>query len=474
VQLVNAEQPAALLGHPLVSVDTSSAGPTALSRLAKAVAGRTVVAWELDPRLERAMDELDPARTDDGLAHARSWMAYGGHLVVGENLPCADGVERLRRLLAQPVPRAEQRIEWTRPVGWDGTVDPVAHVCALSDPDELRQNVWSQFQPVGNTLWQGREEKLTVVWACRTGKVGDFLRYYDDLDEQGCFSSSVWEGAATVPAQPLMEDDVWLDATEARGPMAPSAHLRRRFEQAVERAVHLQAKASWEERSDLGDRPASSEEALAEAREHCEGAGRELGRTEVGIEPLKDPDWQELDLALGLVWAALGAALASFTPTRLHDGRWLLPVAPGLLAELRLISAPPDEPARAAVGRTLILTYNAPAGDGERYPLSAPSNNSTGIYATLSHVFGRVHSWEADAPGVGTVRIGTTVPRAVHIIGEGVACSLRFVADPYGLFARATQAGAAAVVTAVASVAAAASAELRRRDEDAYDDANDD
>jgi hypothetical protein len=85
-----------------------------------------------------------------------------------------------------------------------------------------------------------------------------------------------------------------------------------------------------------------------------------------------------------------------------------------------------------------------------------------------------VHSWEADAPGVGTVRIGTTVPRSVHIIGEGVACSLRFVADPYGLFARATQAGAAAVVTAVASVAAAASAELRRRDDEAYDDANED
>ncbi|MBK6580399.1 MAG: hypothetical protein IPG17_30405 [Sandaracinaceae bacterium] len=83
--LVNAEQPAALLGHPRVSVHTISAGPTALSRLAKAVAGRTAVDWELDPRLERAMDELDPARTDEGLAHARSWMAHGGHLVVGEN-----------------------------------------------------------------------------------------------------------------------------------------------------------------------------------------------------------------------------------------------------------------------------------------------------------------------------------------------------------------------------------------------------
>jgi hypothetical protein len=149
-------------------------------------------------------------------------------------------------------------------------------------------------------------------------------------------------------------------------------------------------------------------------------------------------------------------------------------VAPGLLAELRLISAPPDEPARAAVGRTLVLTPTRSAGDGERFELPAPNNYSTGIHAMLSNVFGPVHSWEADAPGVGTVRIGTTVPRSVHIIGEGVACSLRFVADPYGLFARATQAGASAVVTAVASVAAAASAELRRQDEDAYNDANDD
>ncbi|MBK6580205.1 MAG: hypothetical protein IPG17_29370 [Sandaracinaceae bacterium] len=201
--LVNAEQPAALLGHPRVSVHTISAGPTALSRLAKAVAGRTAVDWELDPRLERAMDELDPARTDEGLAHARSWMAHGGHLVVGENVPCADGVERLRRLLAQPVPRAEQRIEWTRPVGRDGgTVDPVAHVCALSDPEELRQNVWSQFQPVGSTVWHGREEKLTVVWACRTGTVDNFTGYHGDFDERGCFSGSIWEGAAAAPASP--------------------------------------------------------------------------------------------------------------------------------------------------------------------------------------------------------------------------------------------------------------------------------
>jgi hypothetical protein len=456
---VNVDVPAALAGHPRVNVHRIAAQPTALSRLAAATAGRTATAWELDPRLERVLAALDPEGSDPALAHARAWLVYGKHLAVAPDVACPDGIERLQRLLAHDAPPAEQHVVWH-------ATSLVAQVYTLRDLDEPKEDVWTQVPPVGAALWHSREDWLAVAWGCRARTLGAFRDRWGGRDTAPAFAGELWEGGALVPADPPMDDDAWLDAYEARGPDLPSAHLKHRHEAALERAALRRARDTWEaQRTGRSYRHFGSfSEALESARREVDGASDDLVRTEMAITALADPDWAELDLALGLAWAALRAAFATSTPTRLHDGRWLLPVAPGLLAELRLVAAPLDEPVRAAFGRTLSVSPTAlpPSADADHALLPAPEG-TTGLHAAFSRIFGPVHAWEAQAVGIGTVRIGTTVPRTLHLLGEGVACTLRFVADPYGLAARA---GQPSVETTVAGVAAAAAAAIRHRNDD--------
>lgn len=469
--LLNAPVPPTLLGHPRVQSHSAVAGTTPLQRLVAAVSGRTAMEWELDPLLEGVVRELDPGGAEAAeFAHARAWFLHGGHCVTAPAVAVADPLERLARLLAHAPPAAELRL--TRLSSTQE--EKRAVLLPVRDATLLERDVWAQVPPVGSVAWQSRETRLVVAWVRREEKAHGAHDF---------FSGSVWEAEAALPAAMPLDDDAWLDAFEARGPAAPVEHLRRRHSRAAaeEAAARQAAVAIADEIAGKASAPGSISHSKVRGlsrmrRPDGHDDGSDVTRAVLEVSTLAGPDWRELDLAVALAWGALRDALTRWTPVQLHDGRWLLPLSPGLLAAITVVAAPGSTTARAALGQHFRFGAFADRTAGWIDSELQPATGNGSYHISRSPIFGPVNAWEAHAPGVGIVRIGITVPVSVHLVGEGISCAVRFVSDPYGLATRSTAeegtghgplgVAVSAVASAAALGVAAAEEEARRLRED--------
>ena len=483
--LLNAPTPAALVGHPRVHTHAAEAKTTALQRLAAAVAGRTATDWELDPLLEGAFLAVDPAGGEAAeLKHARAWLILGGHCAVGPDVAVADPLGQLARLLAHPAPAAELRLTSSRS---DNYHNNFVIVAPLSDPKTLTRDVWAQVPPVGQVVWLSRDAPLVIAWVGGNEKADGeqsaaYLYGFDhDMRAKNFQAQSIWEAMAALPTTCPLDDDAWLDAFEARGPVLPMDHLRRRHRLAKEQ--------------EAAARIAAAERAAAKSAARGHGVlhtpfGSSLGQRErtdgrrdggdvrwspLFIGTLAGPDWGELDVAVAIAWAALRGALDEQQPIQVHDGRWLLPITHGLLAELTLCRAPDQPRVRAGLGQTFDFDDRNGLRTKHGWTFQrVDAVDSTGATRGFvsSRLFDSVRSLEAHTPDGRTIQIGVKVPRTLHLLGEGVSCTVRFLPDPYGLSARPRREGARSALASVYAGAGAAvtAAAAVYREEAAQDD----
>lgn len=440
--LLNVQVPPPLADHPRVRTHAAAAGPTPLHRLAAAVSGRTATAWELDPLLHEAINTLDPGGAEHAaFAHARAWLVYGGHCAVSDDAPVADPMVRLARLVAHPAPAAQLRL--TRVAAKDDRVR--CFVLPLPAPERLERDVWTQVPPIGATIWQTREMRLTAARVVRTSTIKEAMRASPtpNLAERACFSDDVWEGEATLPAARPMDDDAWLDAYEARGPASPGQHLRHRHAREAAREALERREAFERELATRARHPKDDivmqipRRGFPQRRTDGRDDGDVVSRSAFQVRVLDGPDWAELDLAVALAWNTLRDALATRAPFRLHDGRWLLPLSPGLLAELTIVAAPESAEVRAGIGQQFVCGLEVAGRPGWRaWSLSSDPHIHDGCTISFSPMFGPVHAWEARTDSLGKITIGATTPLALHLVGEGLSCTVRFVADPYGVTTR--------------------------------------
>ncbi len=468
--LLNAPAPASLAGHARVRLHAATAGATALQRLSLAVTARTSADWELDPRLETAMASVGGDAA--ALRHARSWLVYGGHCSVSPAVSVSDAAGALSRLLSHPAPNAELRVTQL------AVAKEVRAAVLLSTrvPDRLKQEVWCQVPSVGSTFWQSREEFLTVAWIDHEGPV----RLPDPRQRAHAhvmhglapqvdpFAEPVWEGEAALPSARPLDDDAWLDAYEARGPDHPAEHLRRRHGAEVAREVAPRKAAMEAYDRDVAKVSAYERDYNRSRRPtldrpgdgHQDGDG--IKRCSLRVNTLPGPDWEQLDLSLALAWDALRAGIAESRTLTLRDGRLLVPIAPGLLAELRVLKGPKQAP-RAAFGREVECGSEVTQRNGWTYAGFGVTGKAV-VKLALSPVFAPLLAWEAHAPSIGAVQIGVSLPVALRLVGEGIVCDVRFVSDPYGVVSgRVGDSGRGQAV--VAGVAAAEAGARRRASE---------
>jgi hypothetical protein len=440
--VINATAPDALRDHPGVHVHRFDASPTPLRRLAEVAGHRSSVEWELDPHLHGAIKKLDPTGVEVAVfAHARAWIIYGGHCAVVPNAVVCNGPERLAELLAAPPPPAELRLTQLRTT--DGTKDGPS-VYSLADPSALESSVWAQVPPVGDVLWHRREERLVAASIGQGRPMAEFHpekhqpRDMHTPKPKSPWEGSVWEGNLLIPKDAPLDDDAWLDALADRHPDAPMERLRARH-----------AAAAAEERH--------QRETLEGHRQHIGFPNRRDGksdgdaviRTSLRVCAFPSQPWSDLDLALAIAWRALRRALGSTEIIAVHDGRWLLPVAPGLIAELTFAAAPAGIVCRVAFERSVLLARGAERTQGwEWTTLTAGAAKTEALNALLSPLFGPVFGWESTSGH----RVGLTMPSGLRVVGNGMSCAIRFVADPYGLAAAGPRQGTEAL-GAVAAVA---------------------
>lgn len=448
--LLNAPHPPSLVGHPRVHTHSAEAKTTPLQRLAAAIAGRTATDWELDPLLEGAISAIDPAGAEvTELKHARAWLIYGDHCVVGRDVAVADPLERLARLLAHPAPAAELRL--TRSALKKDMAN-FAILVPLKDPAVLERDVLAQVPPVGNVVWFHRDVKLVVAWVSGREKADGeksaaFLYGLGwDTKAKEFQAQPIWEAMAALPTTCPLDDDAWLDAFEARGPVLPMDQLRKRHglakeQEAAARVAAAEREAARNAARGYNDFNTSLGVSRGQ-RDRTDGRrdGGDVWWTPLYIGTLRGPDWSELDLAVALAWEALRAALGEQRPIQVHDGRWLLPITPGLLAELTLCSAPEQSRVQAGLGQMVDFEHR---GGGEMLPsgwsfqrMDGPKSSGSPCSFSVSPLFSTVPTLEAKTHSVGTIPIGVKAPMSLHLLGEGVSCTVRFVPDPYGMAAR--------------------------------------
>jgi hypothetical protein len=433
--LLNTEAPEALRGHDRVVAHRFDARPTPLRRLAEAITSRSAVDWELDPYLHSAVAALDPGGQErPALNHARAWLVYGGHCHIGRNVRVPDGLSLLSRLLAGPAPVAEVRLTQVP----TKTSSPIApRVYSLPDPSVLERDVWAQVPGVGEVQWHRRENRLVLASVGEARRMGDLLndRHRAPLSPtlKSPWEGAVWEGHLLVPSGAALDDDAWLDAMEARGADSPMQRLRDRHRAGAEeeRAARLRH-AELEEASEarrFSRRPGA---VSLPHRHDGRNDGDNALRTSLKVFDLPAAPWSDLDAALVMAWSALGRAARSAHPLQVHDGRSLLPVAPGLLAELTFIAAPSWMPCRAAFVQQTECGWEVNQYGRVGWTWTTVTENSRisrPLSAAFSPLFAPVFGWEAS----GGTRVGPSLPVGLHIVGEGISCAIRFAADPYGL-----------------------------------------
>lgn len=422
--LVNSDVPEPLRVHPGVRAHLFDARKTPLRRLADVAAIRTAVEWELDPHLRGAISALDPAGGDAAsFAHARAWIIYGGHFATVAAAAVSDGPERLARLLNQPAPVSEVRISQFR--GGEPSKDR-PRIYSLRDPSILESSVWAQVPPVGDTLWHRREDRLVAASIGKGRPMAEFHpeRHRDHFRTPKPASpwvGAVWEGRLLVPPDAPLDDDAWLDAIAERGLDAPMGRLRARH--SVAAAIQRQQRETLEAQSDRHGFP----------RRHDGGSdGDEVVRTSLWVCGLPTPRWADLDLALTVAWHALRRAIQGGPALPVHDGRWLLPLSPGVIAELTFSGAPPDIACRAAFEQGADVDWSSRLGSHVGWSnttLSANPSKSQVFGCALSPLFSQPFGWEP----VGGQRLGPMLPAGLRILGAGMSCAIRFVTNPYAL-----------------------------------------
>lgn len=442
--VVAADVPVALRDVVTVLGHRFEVRPTALRRLYAAIATRTAGEWAQDPYLLRAMQQVDPdGREKAALLHARAWLVYGEHCQVREDPPVADGLARLGRLLQGPPPPAEVR--WTLPSG-DGAV-PARQPCVYVgvDPARLIDDAWAQVPLVGSTVWQRRGEALVGVAVDAPSSLSDFRTDggYRNDSRDSAWDGAVWEGHLLVPSPAVLDDEAWLDAMAARGADRPIDRLRQRFEGVVEEEVYIEDGETGYGRREKVPQPARWPVGV-------ERVGYDAPRWALRVQGLEDRQtatpWGELDAALVLAWAALGRALRQAAPLQVHDGRTLLPLGGGLVAEMTFRAAPPGSGLRAAFERrvlngpkvaqrllgggwrTVELEFE-PVGRANQSYGDSPARRASQSLA-LSDLFAPVYTGLVSSGH----SVGVSLPAGLHLVGEGVACTIRFRADPYGLW----------------------------------------
>ncbi len=427
--LLNVAPPAALAGHPRVHVHRVEVAATALRRLHEAVSGRTAREMELDPRLDAAVAALDPeGREAAAFAHARAWLLHGG-LAPAADRPCPEPMARLGRLLAHEVPRAEVR--WRRLPDADEEPARDVLVCAMADAAPLLDSVWEQVPPATAPFWHGRTTRVTALCPGEPPQLDAWWPQGNWRPPARAWEGERYVGRAAVPAALPVDDDAWLDAFEARGPDAPDAWLAARFDaaRAEGRLDELMERRRYVNRSGVRHAGQVRQEAEDDA---FAAAFAPVAASRARID---DPDWAELDLHLALAWLALRQALASRAPVALHDGRHLLPIQPGLFAEITTVEAPRVSPVRAAFGRAFGV------GDAHRPASTArwstwtlrPSRSGRGLELHASPFHVPVATYAGHVQSTGAMELGVVVPAELHLVGEGVAATVRFRAEPYGL-----------------------------------------
>lgn len=446
--VLNGELPVALQGRPDVSAHRFEARPTALRRLAVAVAKRTAVDWELDPCMDQVLDTLDMDGAERrALLHARAWLVYGRSCPVKPSRPHPEGYANFVRLLLQPAPRAGVRLPTSISVdegrtSFSWATRPRNSQCARGllfsarDPSVLTRSAWAQVPAVGEVQWHSRDRTL-VLASLNPQPMGERL----DQRRRGGrpplpspWTGHVWEGDYLIPGDAPVNDDAWLDALEAAGDDDPMTRLRARHEagERLDRARLEDARAASAIRTFGSAWPAGGvdvEPALRRADN--KEFGHDVVRCELTVHEQLAPPWEQLDTALLMAWAALRRATQMGDALQASAGRVLLPLGNGVIAELTISAAQDWGPVRAA--------------------FTLASQRRLGELGSVEAYFAPVYVWPVSTG----VQVGVNQPESLHILGEGLHCVIRFLPDPYAL-------GASGTSSSVAPLQAARAAEQER------------
>lgn len=115
----------------------------------------------------------------------------------------------------------------------------------------------------------------------------------------------------------------------------------------------------------------------------------------------------------------------------------MLPIRPGIFAEINTEEAPTGLH-RAGFVRTCTLGAKDPWA-GEQWDLKCPNSHSSPatLNVRASPCFAPVHTFAGHSQG-SPLALGVVAPVELRLIGEGVAATVRFLAEPYDLAAGAS------------------------------------